>query len=163
MAANGINSLIVPVIKNNNVVIKEIEIDYSEQWQKNHYRTILSAYKNSAFYDFYMPEIVCVFNKKYKYLIDLNSNILEIIFNILKYNPSFSYSDKYIEDKSIKDYRNLLHPKSHKDIIENDFKQEEYIQVFSERHGFIADLSILDLIFNMGPLSISVLKNSILL
>lgn len=161
ITANGVNSLTVPVKKNKNLIIKEIEIDYSEQWQKNHYRSILSAYKNSAFYDFYMPEIISIFSKRYKYLIDLNSNILEIVFKILKYKSDFTYSDTYVENKNIKDYRDFLHPKAHKNKFENEYKQEKYIQVFSDRHGFVADLSILDLIFNLGPLSLSVIKQSI--
>jgi hypothetical protein len=161
MAANGINSLIVPVKKNNHCVFKDVEIDYSENWQKNHYRTILSAYKNSAFYDYYIPDILPLLSEKQKFLIDLNSKILETVFKILNLSPVYDYSNKYIEDGDINDYRNLIHPKLHKSSEDKEFKQAEYIQVFSDRHGFVADLSIIDLIFNMGPLSISTLEKSI--
>ncbi|HNQ67351.1 MAG TPA: WbqC family protein [Bacteroidales bacterium] len=161
MAANGISSLIVPIKKNNHCVLKDVEIDYSENWQMNHYRTILSAYKNSAFYDYYIPDILPLLTEKQKFLVDLNSKILEIVFKILNLSPVYDYSNKYIEDDDIKDYRNLIHPKSHKSSEDKEFKQAEYIQVFSDRHGFVEDLSIIDLIFNMGPLSISTLEKSI--
>lgn len=161
MAANGINSLIVPIKKSNHCVFKDVEIDYSENWQMNHYRTILSAYKNSAFYDYYIPDILPLLTEKQKFLVDLNSKILEIVFKILNLSPVYDYSNKYIEDDDIKDYRNLIHPKSHKSSEDKEFKQAEYIQVFSDRHGFVEDLSIIDLIFNMGPLSISTLEKSI--
>lgn len=161
MAANGISSLIVPVKKNNNCNIREIEIDYSEKWQKNHYRTIMSAYKNSAFYEFYFPEILPIFSNNYKFLIDLNAKILETIFKIINFSPIFTYSNNYIENVEIIDYRNSIHPKNHINLNDNNFTQEEYLQVFSDRHGFVENLSILDLIFNMGPLSLSILKKSI--
>ncbi|MDD3859009.1 MAG: WbqC family protein [Bacteroidales bacterium] len=161
MAANGINSLIVPVKKNHNGITKETVIDYSENWQKSHYRTLLSAYKNSAFYDYYIPELMPLFNEKEKFLINLNSKILEIIFKILNLSPIYCYSNKYIENEDSKDYRNLIHPKSHKNIEDKEFSQAEYVQVFSDRHGFVKDLSILDLIFNMGPLSLGILQKSI--
>jgi hypothetical protein len=162
MSANGISQLSVPVKKNFHCHVKDIEIDYSENWQTNHYRAILSAYKNSAFYEYYIDDIMPFFERKEKFLLDLNSKILEKTFEIIRLNPNFRYSEEFVTDNSIHDFRETIHPKPQKNTEDPDFRPAEYIQVFSERHGFCPDLSILDLIFNEGPMSLNYLKRCII-
>ena len=161
LSANGVHALSVPVRKNKHTGVKDILIDYSENWQKNHSRAILSAYKNSPFYDYYIDEFEKLFLQKEKYLIDLNNKILRIVFSILEIPINYKHSSAYdFETKSI-DYRDVIHPKPSKNRLDPKFKPVEYIQVFSERSKFAENLSILDLIFNEGPLSLSNIEQSI--
>jgi hypothetical protein len=160
-AANGVYDLSVPVKKNHHKKIKDVEIDYSELWQKNHSRAILSAYKNSAFYEYYVDEFSFVFSQNHKFLIDLNQKILDKTISILKIKSRYLYSTDFIGPDTQFDYREIISPKGKKSIKDYDFSQQNYMQVFSERHGFNANLSILDLIFNEGPASLMTLQKSI--
>jgi hypothetical protein len=160
LAANGPLSLVVPVKKNNHCLTKDIQIDYSENWQKVHERTILSSYKNSPFYEYYIDYFVPFFSNKEKYLLDFNNKILETILNILSIKPNVSFSNEFV-DFGEYNYKDIIHPKLSKKKYDNEFCPEHYIQIFSEKYGFVENLSTLDLIFSEGPLSLSTIKKSI--
>jgi hypothetical protein len=160
-AANGVYDLSVPIKKNNHTKLKDIEIDYSELWQKNHLRAILSAYKNSAFYEYYIDEFSFVFSKEHKYLLDLNQKILEKTIGILKIKSKYCNSTDFIELGTCFDYRSMISPKENRTVKDPEFAPQSYIQVFSDRHGFNSNLSILDLIFNEGPAALITLQKSI--
>lgn len=162
LSANGITDLSVPVKKNHHIKLKEIEIDYSELWQKNHSRAILSAYKNSAFYEYFIDEFNFAFSHNHKFLLDLNQKILDKTISILKIKSKYCNSSDFIELGSQFDYREIISAKEKKVVIDPEFSPQTYMQVFTERHGFNANLSILDLIFNEGPSSIITLQKSII-
>jgi len=157
---NGIQVLSVPVERGSfhKVNITSLKIDYSRPWQENHLRTMETSYNSSAFYEFYIDEIRDIILKNHKYLIQLNTEILEKMMSILGIDDSFILSESYISNiEGYRDFRNTIHPKKDKhDFIDN---LPEYFQVFSIEKGFIPNLSILDLIFNMGPESYSYLIN----
>lgn len=157
LSANGVLSLSVPIIKNNNSYTKDVEIDYSTNWQKNHKIAILSAYKNSPYYDYYINEFNFVFEKEEKYLIELNFKILDKILKILKANNFYEISTDFIRETE-NNFRESISPKKSKNIIDPDFKSEKYYQIFSDKFGFIENLSFLDLLFMNGPESILYLK-----
>lgn len=159
ITANGKANLSVPIIKSYRQYFKDTQIDYSLNWQKNHYMALVSAYKNSAFFDFYIDSFNFIFKNKEKFLFDLNHKILENCFKILGVKPKFEYSKGFINQEDTLNLRELISPKSK--IIDKDFELSEYYQVFKERHGFIPNLSIIDLLFNQGPQSIIIIKNSI--
>jgi hypothetical protein len=161
LTANGVSSLIVPVKKNFRTHFKDIEIEYSENWQANHSRAILSAYKNSPFYEYYIDAFVPLLEKKEKYLLDLNNGILETSLKLLSIKPNFEYSTSFLSGANYVDLKDAIHPKTHKNIDDRQFLAKDYIQVFSQRHGFCPDLSILDLLFNEGPLSLTYIKSAI--
>jgi hypothetical protein len=160
-AANGISDLSVPVKKSHHTKLKDIEIDYSELWQKNHSRAILSAYKNSAFYEYYIDEFNFVFSQSHKFLLDLNQKILDKTIGFLNIEAKYCNSTDFIELGSRFDYREMISPKENRSIIDPKFDPQRYLQVFSERHGFSKNLSILDLIFNEGPSSRIILQKSL--
>jgi hypothetical protein len=160
-SANGVTDLTVPVKKSHQTKLKDIAIDYSELWQKNHSRAILSAYKNSAFYEYYIDEFNFVFSQNHKFLLDLNQKILDKTVGILRIQAKYSNSTDFVEPSSSFDYRNIISPKGNKLVNDSEFAPQSYIQVFSERHGFNSNLSILDLIFNEGPSTIITLQKSI--
>ncbi|PLX06262.1 MAG: hypothetical protein C0596_17460 [Marinilabiliales bacterium] len=160
-SANGSLPLSIPVIKNNRTAVKDVQIDYIEDWQKAHYRAILSAYKNSAYYDFIYPDFENIFIKKEKFLIDLNNKILDLIFDSFGFEKNYQFTDDYIKNPDCLDFRDKIHPKKSKNFNDSSFKQAKYYQVFEEKYGFIENLSVLDLLFNEGPIGLKILQESI--
>ena len=156
--ANGVLQLSIPVKKTNpKTLVKDIYIDYDTNWRKMHWKSIESAYKSSPYFEFYEDELSPFFEKKTKFLIDLNSELQSVILNMLDESIKINYTNDFIwiGDSEFDDFREKIHPK--KEIEDQDFASEEYNQVFIEKHGFIPNLSILDLLFNEGPNAINFL------
>ncbi|MDR2084049.1 MAG: WbqC family protein [Bacteroidales bacterium] len=146
LSANGLLNLSIPVKKTNgnHTVFKDIKVENNQNWQHIHYKAIMSAYKASPFYDYYIDDIQHIWTTKYDYLLDVCLESINIISKITKTTPKFILSDSYITANSDdSDFR-----KSQKYILESDFTVNPYTQVFSDRFNFISDLSILDKIFN---------------
>ncbi|MBO4615030.1 MAG: WbqC family protein [Bacteroidales bacterium] len=162
LSANGVLPLSVPVQKNYHTLTKDIRIDYSEMWQRNHLTALKSAYKNSAFYDYYFYKFERFFEKKENFLIDLNENVLQALFSVLKIDADYSYTADYIFDSAdYADFRESISPKPSKNRLDETFAAKPYTQVFCDRFEFVPNLSILDLIFNVGPESREYLANCI--
>lgn len=162
--ANGKLTLSLPVIKGARMKIltKDIRIEYVEDWEKIHFKSIESAYRKSPFYEYYIDDIQPLFSKKHKYLLDLNNDILEVTNDILDVNPSINMSNDYIKDTSdMDDWREGIHPKKSRQREDLSFISSSYTQVFSDKFGFEPNLSILDLIFNLGPEAIDYLEKTI--
>lgn len=155
--ANGLLPLIIPVVrdKDHSVGISQIKIDYSKKWQKEHWRAIVSAYKSSPFFDYYQDDIIPFYQNKEDSLFDFNLNLLKTLCDLIGLECKFDLTNDYCPDYMKSDYRGLIHPKrqSLSDINENG----QYHQVFAHKHGFIPNLSIIDLLFNEGPNTISFL------
>ncbi|MFT6167624.1 MAG: hypothetical protein ACJAV5_001958 [Vicingaceae bacterium] len=146
--ANGLLNLVVPVKKwKNHSSIEEIQVSYDENWQQLHWRSIESAYRASPFFEFYEEEIKpLVFSKEIN-LIMRNAEIERIILRIIGISSSAIFSENYSEQEL--DWRSLINPKSKVEM--ESVSISNYIQVFEDKHGFIPNLSILDLLFNLGP------------
>ncbi|KPL12645.1 MAG: hypothetical protein AMS26_16815 [Bacteroides sp. SM23_62] len=166
MGANGILPLSVPVLKGqaHKTYVRDIRIDHDKKWQKLHWRSIESAYRHSPFFEFYMDEFVPFYEQKFEFLIDLNAALLEVVLSALEIDNTIRYSSKFIDvsDDDYADYREIIHPK--RDLPSDPlFVPVAYQQVFAERLGFKANLSIIDLLFNEGPKARSVLEQCIAL
>ncbi len=164
MVANGSMNLTVPVVKpKGKVKTKDILISYDTKWQKNHWRSIFSAYNSSPFFEYYKDDLYPVFLKQWKYLTDLNSKLLGLTLEMIEATPKIEYPDKYIEavTDDLLDLREVIHPKKDYKISDKQFSPIPYRQVFSEIMDFVPNLSILDLIFNKGPEAYSVLEDSL--
>ncbi len=150
--ASGPFPLIIPVTRpnGNHTKLKDIVISNAEGWQKLHWRAIMTAYSNSPFLLFYQDELEPFYQKKFKFLFDFNQQLQEIMLGFLKAKKSILVSDSYLEtfDSDTMDLRNAFSPKRKS---ESNFLP--YIQVFEEKHGFLPNLSILDLLLNEGPAS----------
>ncbi|MBN2891468.1 MAG: WbqC family protein [Bacteroidales bacterium] len=150
LAANGVLPLVVPVLngRSGKIKTKDIKISFVENWQKQHYQSIKSAYSSAPFYDYIMPEFEFLFTKKFHFLIELNNSILKTIKKLLEIKTDFSLTEDFIEinEQNKSDFRFTISPK-----IKIDLNSEKYIQVFSDRFEFQPNLSILDLLFNLGP------------
>lgn len=160
--ANGLLDLSIPVKKiETKTKTKDIKIDYVTNWQKLHWKSIESAYRSSPYFEYYADEFLPFFTTKTDFLIDYNLALQNLITIIIGIEVQITNTDKYIvnNELAVFDYRELINPK--KKFIDLDFKQPEYTQVFSTRFSFIPNLSIIDLLFNVGPDSLTYLKSTI--
>ncbi|PLX15687.1 MAG: hypothetical protein C0599_16395 [Salinivirgaceae bacterium] len=159
---NGLQNLSIPVEKpfGSKTKMKDIIIKDSIDWQDNIFKSIQTAYKNSPFYEYYIDDFMPFFEQKYNKLIDLNIDILNKILESLEIECQVVLTDKYATNYQL-DNREIVHPKPQFRISDPSFNQKQYHQLFEEKYGFLPNLSILDLIFNEGPLSYFYLKNSI--
>lgn len=155
MTANGIQTLTVPVIKvnGNHTLTKDIEISYKESWQQVHLRCLESAYRKSAYFDYYFPYFEKIYKQRFNTLIELNDYSLKVILKLIKVKKEYSYTEDFEKITDNNDYRISL---SKSDA--NKIEMIPYYQVFADRHGFISNLSIVDLLFNEGNNSINNLQ-----
>ena len=128
--------------KGSKTLTKDICIDTSAPWKKEHWRGIQTAYAAAPYFEEYAQEVYALIHCEHKYLTDLNGSILNFIHTVVDIPAHFSNALEYAE-KGSHDYRDQDFGK-----LENS---KEYLQVFTEAHGFVPNLSILDLLFNEGP------------
>ncbi|MBQ6208371.1 MAG: WbqC family protein [Prevotella sp.] len=155
----GIQALTVPIEKNEGYGIKDIRISDHGNWRHLHWNALKSAYGESPFFDYYADDIRPFFEKKWKYLWNFNWEIMGKICELLqiedyrlktqdnKHVPN-NLQSSILNPQSSKDYRQAIHPKH--PAPDPDFILKPYYQVYQQKHGFIPNLSILDLLFNMG-------------
>lgn len=126
---------------------KDINIFNETNWQRNHWRAICSAYQNSPYFLYYKDELEFFFTEKVQNLLHLNLEICKKICQLTGITSNISVAEEFIKPGNIEhDYRYRISPK----IQANQTRFEHYTQVFSDRHGFIENLSILDVLFNLG-------------
>lgn len=157
--ANGKLSLNIPIKHLPNTKVKvhqkysEVKIDNDDKWQSVHWKSLKTAYQTSPFFEFYEDELTSLFKKEYLTLFELNQDCFKTVLECLQLDLNFEYTSEYNKQpKNIVDHRDLINAKSTISI-------PEYIQVFQEKHGFISNLTILDLLFNEGPNSVDYLRN----
>lgn len=137
---------------------KDVKMENQFDWQTNHWRSLEAAYRTSPFFEFYEDELVSLYEKKPKFLLDFNYECLQRVEDCLQLvissGKTNEYMRSYAEDEDLTDYRNLINCKRkvHTDI-------PVYHQVFEDKYGFLPNLSILDLLFNEGPNSLNYLEN----
>lgn len=160
--SNGLVTLSVPLEKGRDQKqpIRDVRISYSLPWQQLHWRTIESCYNRSPFYEFYRDGLERIFTARPVYLLDLNRDIQQWLWKVLKVPAGFSETSSYqtqIPENSF-DARNRWMPKN----FQSGDGSIRYRQVFEDRIGFQPNLSILDLLFCMGPSAHSLLKGNVL-
>lgn len=137
---------------------KEVQIDNSDSWQVQHWRTLQTAYRTSPFFEFYEDDLAPLFQTEFKFLMDFNWKSLAFLQDALQKEHQNQHTTKYskVFEDGI-DYRSLVNAKRSPDTT-----FEPYSQVFGDRHGFVPNTSALDLLFNEGPNALSYLKNQTL-
>lgn len=149
LSAGGPQLLTVPVYKGSfhKTPIKEIRIDYSKRWQQIHLRALSSSYESSPYFIYYYEIIEKIILSDYEFLLDLNMDLLKAILKMMKTDTSLLYTSDFqpigISDH---DLRYKISPKE-----KSYYQPKKYMQVFDYGEGFVAGLSIMDLVFNMGP------------
>jgi len=155
--SNGKQLLSVPVKhhpKGLKKKTKEVKIDNeTTPWKKIHLKSIQAAYRSSPFFEFYENDLEALFQKKHDYLLDLNLDIHDFIMAALQENCNYSKTKTYEITSSANDLRILANAK-----IKPQTTFSKYIQMFDGKHGFIENLSILDLLFMEGPQASEYLK-----
>ncbi|QFG53912.1 WbqC family protein [Chryseobacterium sp.] len=152
--ANGKLALMIPVSHNGNRFYRETVISYAEDWQKIHWKSIKTAYQSSPYFEFYEDKLQTIYSEKKKYLFDFNLMVLDVIQSLLKTEVSFAMTQEFIKEP---EHNNLRDHFSAKNAQPKGLP--EYYQSFSAKHGFIEDLSVLDLLCNIGPESTTYLRN----
>ncbi|WP_406684748.1 WbqC family protein [Seonamhaeicola sp. MEBiC1930] len=158
--ANGKLTLNVPVTysQKNRQKYKDVKIFNEDKWQANHWKSLLSAYRTSPFFEYYEDDLQPLFHKKEDFILDFNLKCFEVICDCLQLDLTISKSvvfKKTTENEL--DLRSLVNAKK-----EQHQQFDVYTQVFNNKHGFINNLSILDLLFNEGPNAVNYLESQTL-
>jgi hypothetical protein len=146
VTANGKLSLSIPLIKQGDKeLISDKKISYAEDWQKQHWRTIVSAYKNSPYFEFFEDEFKPFYENQFEFLLDYNTQLLQTILHILRVKKQIQFTQSFeLNPPEVIDFRNLS------DIAKSESKLKSYYQVFADKIGFTPNVSCLDALFNIG-------------
>lgn len=156
--ANGKQLLTVPILHSKSQgrqKTRDVKIDSSFSWQKIMIKSLESSYRSSPYFEYYEDEIIEIFDRKHTFLLDLNFYAHEVVSQCLQLENSISFTETYVEsaDKET-DFRYLVKAKG-----EPDYDLKKYTQVFDSKHGYISNLSILDLLFNEGTTALQYLED----
>lgn len=165
VSANGAIPLSIPVEHSSGAktLIKDIRIADHGNWQHMHWNAIVSAYNSTPFFEYYQDDFAPIYHKKYSFLFDLNEELRILISRLIGIeNENIVYTKSYKADlkKEDLDFRETIHPKKDYKLLDSEFMPQKYYQVFAQKFGFIANMSIIDLLFNMGNESLLVLMDS---
>jgi len=155
--ANGKLQLSIPVVFSqlNRQKYSAVKITNAYNWQDNHWKSLESAYRTSPFFEYYADEIRPLFTETYHTLLAFNLKCFKVVCSCIQLNIALSETKLFEKKtKALIDYRGLVNAKK-----ENTIALTPYIQVFNNKHGYINNLSILDLLFNEGPNAINYLKS----
>ena len=151
--SNGKQLLSIPVkhkVTDQRKKTKDTKVENDFPWQDQHFKSLQIAYRTSPFFEFFEDDIAPIFKKKYTYLQDLNIDTYLFITDALQISSNFSKTEEFLIDETQKDFRLLADVKKQPEKLVN-----RYIQMFDDKHGFIPNLSILDLLFMEGPNAIN--------
>ncbi len=160
LGANGVHRLTVPVYSaNSKIKIQSVAIDHHQKWTNNHWRSIQSAYGKAPFFDYYAEYLKSELFKSQNSLFNLNRSLLTLCLKLINLPIKLNSTEKYELNTSedIFDGRSLVHPKKSLETL-SWFRPTSYYQIFGR--NFVPNLSILDLLFCMGPDTLMVLKES---
>ncbi len=134
---------------------KDVELENTSRWQRQHWRTLQTAYRSSPFFEYYEDEIEPLFSKKFKFLLDFNFAAIDVLASCLQIEIDGSKTKYFhVSAQELIDARFLVNAKK-----QQAMEQESYMQVFHEKHGFIPNCSVIDLLFNEGTAAADYLKN----
>ena len=160
---NGMQALTVPIEKPSfgKSAMRDIRISDHGNWRHLHWNALQSSYERSPFFEYYADDFRPFYEKRIDYLLDFNEGLQHTVLDLLDLHPVLQTTDSYCDEitADMVDLREVISPKSpwQDDAL---FCPQPYYQVFAHKHGFLPDLSIVDLLFNMGPEARLVLKRS---
>ena len=153
-AENGLQALNFPVVHRDGTFklpIREIEVDYSTPWVAKTERCIETAYRSSAFFDYYRDELFAILDAQPPTLWELDLRIIRFFLRKIGLRtelvPTEAFAAEHVD----------IHPKRANGVLAELGVERPYFQVFAQRNGFIPNLSVMDLLFNEGPASIDYL------
>ena len=148
----GVQALTVPVERGTSLCMKDIRISDHGNWRHLHWNALVSAYGESPFFEYYQDDIRPFFEKRWEFLFDFNEEIRMKMCELVDIQPKVNYSLEFRVESgefALKDFREGIRPKH--PMADPDFEAKPYYQVYQQKHGFLVNLSVLDLLFNMGP------------
>ena len=166
-ATNGVQALTVPVEspssppQSGEAMEKGVRISDHGNWRHQHWQALTSAYGDSPFFQYYEDDLKPFFTEKWEFLYDYNETIRQKMCELLDIQPQVAITKEFFQDYSglsedlFHDFREAIQPKHPQP--DPDFLPRRYYQVYERKHGFLPNLSILDLLFNMGPESVFLL------
>ena len=161
--ANGVENLTIPVEHGaSKLAIKDVKISEHSNWQTLHWRAIETAYNSTPFFEYYKEDLRPFFEQEYTSLLEFNLQTQNTILDLLGFDSKVTLSDNYQEkyNSGEIDLREALHPKKKLVPLGVHLEHQKYYQVFNNKFGFVPDLSIIDLLFNMGNEARLILKNN---
>ena len=161
-AADGVQALSYPIVHEggtHKLPISEIRIDWSTPWLQQHERAIISAYRTSAYFEYYQDELFEIMESRPEKLFDFNMALIRFFIEKTGLAVDLRLTSEYSRETDMTDLREMIHPKRPDTILKDLALEKPYFQVFARKHGFQSDLSIMDLLFNEGPDSILYLKS----
>jgi hypothetical protein len=148
---NGRLDLTIPIQKTEGqkrTQMKDVRISNADDWQRQHWMTLQTSYRRSAYFEYYEDDFLRYYNRKFNFLFDFNHEFNEMILSLLKIKMDFSFTEVYRKSyPDLLDLREVIHPKKNLPL------NKAYFQVFEPKNSFIPNLSIVDLLFNQGPQS----------
>ncbi len=163
-APNGELALSIPTVKPDTLKcpMKDIRISDHGNWRHLHWNALEAAYNATPFFDYYKDDFRPFYEKKYEFLVDFNEELCHLVCELIDIQPNLERTTGYKTECTPEedDFRELIHPKKDFRITDPSFTPVPYYQVFEARHGFQPNLSIVDLLFNMGPESLLILQQS---
>lgn len=162
---NGVQALTIPVEHeySKRPATRDIRLSDHGNWQHLHRNALQSSYEGSPYFEYYADDILPIYDKNHRFLVDFNADFLLTICDLLNLKPNIVQTESYADASALgaDDFRELIRPKiSHS--IDETFRCVEYYQVFRQKQGFLGNLSVIDLLFNMGPEARLVLRDSII-
>ena len=158
---NGAQSLTIPVIHDGGrMAMLDVRISEHGNWRHQHWNAMVSAYRKSPFFDYYADDFAHFYEERDGFLMDFNLRLHAVVSELLGLERGVQIVDNSFKVMDFVDLRRIAEPKALSDI--EGYSAQPYYQVFAQRNGFIPNLSIVDLLFNMGPEGLIVLRNSCL-
>ena len=158
---NGTQSLTIPVIHDGGrIAMRDVRISEHGNWRHQHWNAMVSAYRKSPFFDYYADDFAHFYEERDGFLMDFNLRLHAVVSELLGLERGVQIVDNSFKVMDFVDLRRIAEPKALSDI--EGYSAQPYYQVFAQRNGFIPNLSIVDLLFNMGPEGLIVLRNSCL-
>lgn len=158
----GAQPLTLPIVRDGAVhtAVRDIRLSDHGKWQHLHWTALTSAYESSPYFEYYADDFRPLYEQHFDFLVDFNDALRQTVLSLLSLDKNITPSNEYVTPTpEMTDLRSVISPKQ---SLEADtaFRPTPYYQVFKGRTGFIPNLSIVDLLFNMGPESRLVLKKS---
>jgi hypothetical protein len=160
--ANGLVSLVIPVsgARRSKTPMKEVKISYDTPWQRIHWKTIVSAYSSSPYFQYFEDDFFPYYEKKkWHFLVEFNNHLMEKVMELTGLTAQVCMTSAFeATDLPLKNLREAINPFTKASSNDNIYEPKPYTQVFGDKHGYIPNLSMIDLLFNTGPDSSDFLK-----